>query len=96
MPAWCTSSDCQAATDEIELEIKTRGWDLLIRASSKDQLDLGEDQRRQFTIHLQCQYPTAQKNTAAWFKDNGTGQAMEKCFYYLHSNSQPDTQPYNQ
>jgi len=68
MPAWYRSSDWQTAKDEIELEIKTRGWDLLSRVSSKVQLDLGEDQRRQFTIHLQCQYPTAQKNTAAWLK----------------------------
>ena len=26
-------------------------------------------------------------------KDNGTGQTMEKCFYCIHTRSQPDTQP---
>ena len=68
MPAWYSSSDCKTDQDEIKLEIKTRGWDLLRNASSYDQRTIGEDQRRQFTIHLQCQYPTVQKNTAAWLK----------------------------
>jgi len=68
MPAWCSSSDGHAAKGEIELESKTRGWDLLSRASSKDQLTIGEDQRRTFITHLQRQYPDAQKDTAAWLK----------------------------
>jgi len=79
MPAWYSTSDGQAATGEIEREIKTRGWDLLIRVSSKDQLDIGQDQRRKCITHLQCQYPDAQKDTAAWLKfiNKITGQAKQ-------------------
>jgi len=79
MPAWCSTSDGQAAKGEIEREMKTRGWDLLSRASSKDQLDIGLDQRRKFITHLQCQYPDAQKDTAAWqkFISKLTGQAKQ-------------------
>ena len=56
MPVWCSSSDGHAAKGEIELESKTRGWDLLSRASSKDQLTIGEAQRRKFITHLERQY----------------------------------------
>ena len=79
MPAWCSTSDGQAAKGEIEREMKTRGWDLLSRASSKDQLDIGLDQRRKFITHLQCQYPDAHKDTAAWqkFISKLTGQAKQ-------------------
>jgi len=79
MPVWCSSSDGHAAKGEIELESKTRGWDLLSRASSKDQLTIGEDQRRTFITHLQRQYPDAQKDTAAWLKfiKKITGQAKQ-------------------
>jgi len=79
MPPWCSSSDGQAAKGEIELEGKTRGWDLLSRASSKDQLTIGEAQRRKFITHLERQYPAAQKDTAAWLKfiKKTTGQAKQ-------------------
>ena len=79
MSAWRRTSDGQAAKGEIEREIKTRGWDLLSRVSSKDQLHIGQDQRREFITHLQCQYPDAQKDTVSWHKfiSRITGQAKQ-------------------
>jgi len=68
MPAWCKSSNCQAAKDEIKQEIKTRGWDKLGNTSSFEQRATGEAQRRHVTIHLEGQYPTARKSPAAWIK----------------------------
>ena len=32
---WCSSPDCQAAQDDIKLQIKARGWDRLSLSSSK-------------------------------------------------------------
>ena len=93
MPAWCSSSDGHAAKGEIELESKTRGWDLLSRASSKDQLTIGEDQRRTFITHLQRQYPDAQKDTVSWHKfiSRITGQAKQwtsASTAYTHASNQ--------
>ena len=79
MPAWCRTPDGQTAIVEIECEMKTQRWDQLSRASSKDQLDIGQDQSLQYITHLQCQFPDAQKDTAAWLKYIGkiTGQAKQ-------------------
>jgi len=79
MIKWLSTSDDQSAKGEIEREIKTRGWDLLSRASSKDLVDIGQHQRRKFITHLECQYPDAQKDTAAWLKliSKITGQAKK-------------------
>jgi len=76
MPAWCNSPDCQAAEDEIKLEIKTRGWDRLSKTSPKDQLAIGMAEKRQFVPHLERAYPDARKDFAAWLKfiDKMTGQ----------------------
>jgi len=68
MPAWCHSSDCQAAQDEIKLEITTRGWDRLVQTSSNHQKSVGDAERRQFVPHLEHAYPDARKDTDVWIK----------------------------
>jgi len=79
MPAWCSSSDGQAAKGEIGNESKKRGWDQLSKASSKMQLSIGEAERHQFIPYLVRQYPAAQKDTKAWlqFIKKTTGQAKD-------------------
>jgi len=66
MPAWCNSSDCQAAHDEIKLEITTRGWDRLSHKISQVQKSIGDAERRQFVPHLVQTYPDAHKGPDAW------------------------------
>jgi len=62
MPAWCRSSDGQAAKREIEHEGKKRGWDQLSKASPKPQLSIGEAERLKFIPYLVLQYPAADVN----------------------------------
>jgi len=74
MPKWGSTSDGQAARGEIEHESKKRGW-----SSSKDELRIGEAQRRTFIPHLERQYPTTQKGTKSWleFIKKTTGLAKQ-------------------
>jgi len=65
---WCSSPDCQAAQDDIKLQIKARGWDRLSLSSSKVEKSIGNAERRQFVPHLVHTYPDAHKGPDAWIK----------------------------